>query len=105
MCMRECSSAPVYEKCIKDIRNLLSEASLYEQLAEECAELAQACHKKARKLRGENYTPKSMEEIDDSLIEEYTDVTLAASTCGIIIDWDLKNEKAKRWIERVSNNV
>ena len=47
---------------IKQIRELVPEAVLYEQLAEECNELAQACLKKARKLRGENYTPKTIEE-------------------------------------------
>ena len=85
---------------IKQIRELVPEAALYEQLAEECNELAQACLKKARKLRDENYTPKTMEEIDANLEEEYTDVILSANVCGLIVNWNTKHEKAIRWIKR-----
>lgn len=88
------------ESYIKKIRELVPEAALYEQLAEECAELAQACHKKARKLRDENYTPRTMEEINENLEEEYTDVRLAANACGLIVNWNTEHEKAARWIKR-----
>ena len=37
-------------------------AATYEMLAEECSELAQACLKYARILRGENPTPKTQAE-------------------------------------------
>lgn len=50
--------------------------ALLEQTAEECCELAQACLKMARKLRDENPTPKSIEDIQDGLIEEIADVQL-----------------------------
>ena len=86
--------------CIMQIRKLVPEAALYEQLAEECNELSQACLKKARKLRNENYTPKTMEEIDENLEEEYTDVQLSAYACGLIINWAIEREKAVRWIKR-----
>lgn len=88
------------ELYIKQIRELVPEAALYEQLAEECNELSQACLKKARKLRNENYTPKTMEEIDENLKEEYTDVQLSANACGLIVDWHTEHEKAARWIKR-----
>lgn len=85
---------------INRIRELVPEAALYEQLAEECTELAQACLKKARKIRNENYTPKTMNEIDKNIEEEYTDVRLSASTCGLVINLDVEQEKTVRWIKR-----
>lgn len=91
------------ELCFNKIRDSISEATLYEQLAEECTELAKACLKKSRKLRNENYTPKTMEEINDNLEEEYTDVRLSAAVCEIVINWNLYCEKAKRWAERIEN--
>lgn len=97
MCNSMCGDMELY---IKQIRELVPEAALYEQLAEECNELSQACLKKARKLRNENHTPKTMEEIDKNLEEEYTDVTLSASACGLIVNWNIEHEKAIRWIKR-----
>lgn len=88
------------EKYISEIRNLVPEAALYEQLAEECCELAHAALKKARKLRDESYTPKTIEEIDENLEEEYTDVLLTANVCGLTVDWTEAHHKAKRWIDR-----
>lgn len=88
------------EQYIPEIRELDPEAALYEQLAEECCELAHAALKKARKLRNESYTPKTMEEIDIALEEEYTDVRLTANVCGLTVDWTEAHYKAKRWIDR-----
>ena len=88
----------------------LSDAALFEQLAEECVELAHASLKMARKLRNENPTPKTIEEIYDSVIEELADVTLTSS---ILIELDnldatsienLANEKARRWIKRLEKH-
>ena len=45
---------------IQIIKSKIPEAARCEQMAEECAELAQALLKKARKLRNENFTPKTM---------------------------------------------
>ncbi len=94
------SYSSAMELYIKQIREIIPEAALYEQLAEECSELSQACLKKARKLRDENYTPKTMEEIDANLEEEFTDVTLAANACNIVVNWHIEHVKAARWIER-----
>jgi len=85
------------------IKNSLSEASLYEQLAEECCELAHACQKKARKLRGENPTPMEMVDIDTNVVEEYTDVQLVAELLNIHIDIPLYWDKYDRWRERLSS--
>lgn len=85
---------------IKLIRETIPEAALYEQMAEECSELSQACLKKARKLRNENKTPKSMVEIDKDLIEEYTDVCLCASVLDLKHDEKIERLKLTRWVVR-----
>ena len=75
-------------------------AAMYEQLAEESAELAQACLKKARKLRKENPTPKSMAECDRNVIEEFTDVIQCARELKLKIDEEQIEEKAQRFMTR-----
>lgn len=52
----------------------LSRSALLENLAEECAELAHAALKEARRLRGENPTPATAEECQKALVEEGADV-------------------------------
>ena len=82
------------------VRERLTVPSLYEQLAEECSELAQACLKKSRKLRGENYTPKTSDEIDADVIEELTDVLLVSDILHLHGDYDLYKYKLQRWVDR-----
>ena len=74
--------------------------AMYEQLAEECTELAKAALKKARLIRGENPTPKTAEEIDKNLIEEVTDVALCASELKLQFDPDLWERKINRFEHR-----
>ena len=81
----------------------IGKAAALEQLAEEATELAQAALKYARKLRGENPTPKTLEEIKANLIEEFTDVTICADVLGLHHDWIMKEQKIKRWQERIHN--
>lgn len=76
----------------------------FEQLAEEAAELAQAALKYARKLRGENYTPKTIDELLNNLIEEYTDVIVCAMCLKLNADYELMFSKMKRWEERIQND-
>lgn len=83
------------------IRDQLSEAALYEQLAEECVELAHACQKEARFLRGENPTPLSPNEIDGMIEEEYTDVMLVSSLLDLDIDKTIYWKKIDRWADRL----
>lgn len=83
------------------VTDALSDAALYEQLAEECVELAHACQKKARKLRGENPTPMEMVDIDDNVVEEYTDVQLVAGLLNVHIDLLLYWDKYDRWCKRL----
>lgn len=58
------------------LTEVIGKAAMLEQTAEECAELAQACLKMARYLRGENKVYKSEKELIDNLVEEMTDVNV-----------------------------
>ena len=85
--------------------------ALLEQLAEECCELAQASLKMARKLRDENPTPKSIEDIRDNLIEEIADVDVCLDRLGDetdIVDrlelTTIEIDKKKRWQERLEQH-
>lgn len=82
--------------------------ALLEQTAEECVELAHACLKAARKMRGENYTPNTVEDILEELTEELADVQLCMNevmnTCLIsyeAVDSELLR-KQKRWEDRLN---
>lgn len=88
-----------------DIIDLIGDAALLEQLAEECSELAQAALKMARKRRGTNPTPMTMEECKQRLTEETADVLLCIKELHSIIDCDKADEfmdiKRDRWEERI----
>ena len=83
--------------------------AMLEQCAEECTELAQTCLKMARKLRGENPTPKTVSEIRGSIEEEMADVLLCISLLtdpsGSYIDVDdilsIESYKYNRWATRL----
>lgn len=84
------------------ILDTVPRAAFYELLAEECAELAHACLKKARKIRGENPTPLEEYDIDCMIEEEYTDVILVSEMIGLSIDRNAYYKKIERWSERLS---
>ena len=90
---------------VRLIQETVPEAARLEQMAEECCELSQALLKKARKLRGENYTPKTLKEIDDNIVEEWGDVVL----CSIVLDLEASaaemSNKLDRWVERNSDKL
>ena len=88
-------------KCREHVKKCIGEAALYEQMAEECTELAQALLKKARKLRGNNPTPLTMEEIDASIEEEYTDVCICADMLELDVNNNIYDAKVLRWAGRV----
>ena len=82
------------------ILNELDTRTLLEQLAEESAELGQAALKyiRAHEL-SKNYTPKTEEEAELDLQEEFSDVLMVAELLELI---DCQNEeKWKRWAERL----
>ena len=61
---------------MKTIIERIGKPALLEQTAEECAELAHACLKEARRLRGENPTPKTTPECWLAMSEELADLQL-----------------------------
>lgn len=85
--------------------------ALLEQTAEECTELAQACLKLARKMRGNNPTPKDIREIIANLEEEVADVSICVAllTDEGIIDVGKVNDicdfKEKRWMKRIEEEL
>ena len=79
------------------IKGLLGEAEVLAQLAEECAELAQAALKLRRALDGKNPTPNTEEERRRALLEEYTDVI----HCALVLDLDQIRKKTERWMRRL----
>ena len=89
---------------ISDIRNRMLPAALYEQLAEECVELAHAALKTARVLRGENYTPRTMRECMGMMQEETNDVHLVARVLGLKPDPEMVRHKLERWYERLEGH-
>ena len=89
---------------IKAIKEAVPIEALYEQLAEEAAELSQAANKMARVLRGENPTPKSEKQARNNLIEEYTDVvSVAHNILDIRPDWFIADYKLYRWNKRLED--
>lgn len=82
----------------------LSVPTLYEQLAEECCELAQAASKAARYLRKENPPALSIDEIRDNLVEELSDITLITTILAIKPDDEVMKSKYHRWTNRLKEH-
>ena len=88
------------------MRDRIGDAAMYEQLAEECAELGQAALKMARGLRKENPTPMTETEASDMIIEEAADVLICIDEVGVLDSSEVarvahaKRERFKaRWEE------
>ena len=88
------------------MRDRIGSAAMYEQLAEECAELGQAALKLARVLRKENPTPMTETEASDMIIEEAADVLICIDEVGVFDSSEVarvahaKRERFKaRWEE------
>lgn len=79
----------------------LPAAALYEQLAEECVELAKEALKMGRALRGENPTPREVPEIAEAVAEELADVMLCAAVLELSYSLDVQMDKAVRWAARI----
>lgn len=77
---------------MKKLVDVIGLPALLEQTAEECIELAHACLKLSRDLRGENPTFKDRDAILDNLNEELADVHICTTT--LIHDSPLHNRKA-----------
>lgn len=78
-------------------------AAMYEMMAEECCELAHACLKVARIVRGENPTPVKMREAKGRVIEEWSDLLLVGEVLGVKADETMIDHKLARWIKRLED--
>lgn len=93
------------ENYVERVRAHLTDSELLCQLAEECAELAQAALKLRRVITGDNPTPVSEREASADFVEEVADVmgclmALEFPTgCGEIRD--IQESKFRRWAERL----
>lgn len=86
---------------MNNIKELLSQPALYEQMAEEAAELAQAALKYARILRGENPPVATEKDVHENLIEELTDVVHCAKILELHVDPLQMDIKEVRWSRRL----
>lgn len=78
---------------------------IYNCLAEEASELAQAALKMCRVGSKTNPTPITEKEAYNKLIEEYTDVVLIAEKIlDIHPDWLIGDYKLHRWFKRLAEN-
>lgn len=91
-------------KQIEYLRTRLGAAVLYDQLAEECTELAQAALKQSRQIRGIN--PTKMEQVDivRNVDEEVNDVLLCLDVLGLSPDIRMSTAKLDRWTKRVEEH-
>lgn len=87
--------------------DVIGTPALLEQTAEECTELAQACLKYARYLRGENKVHRPFVNIQANFNEEIADVSVCIDELGKagMLDLDeierIKEYKLKRMKERM----
>ncbi len=81
----------------------IGKAAMLEQTAEECAELAQACLKAARHVRGENPPAKTLEELKSNLEEEMADVLICMDeiTYAGLVD----PEKVHEWRDKKRERI
>ena len=90
---------------IHEIKSRLREADLYEQLAEEAAELSQAALKMSRSLRKRNPPKASRAEIMANINEEIKDIgTVLCVLTGRDDDFNLNPEKLRRWYNRLEGD-
>lgn len=90
---------------MKPIVDRIGKPAMLEQTAEECAELAHACLKEARRLRGENPTPKTTPECWLAISEELTDVQICIEmleAAGYHGDQALADVKRQRMAQRLN---
>lgn len=92
------------EKCAEYVRTVrnLPKRDLYDQLAEECCELAQAVHKYVRASgMSPNPTPVSIERARANLEEEVEDVLLCMWVLDLIPADGIRYNKLARWAGRI----
>lgn len=87
----------------------LDEETLYDQLAEECAEFIQAVMK-LKRVNGDNPTPKTAKECYENLKEEMGDILLCIDAISKKLDIedelnDVAVEKYGRWLKRLNEGT
>lgn len=88
----------------------IGEPALLEQTAEESIEFAHACQKLARKLRGENPTPVSIDECRRNVLSEWADVDVCVTELTEVPWWDdsfvsaVEDFKTNRWEARLNES-
>ena len=95
---------PLEDFSMKPIVDRIGLPATLEQTAEECAELAHACLKEARRLRGENPTPKTKIECWMAIIEEMADIKICLNMleeAGFCSNLDLVDKKRRRMAQRL----
>ena len=84
------------------VHSKLDRKLLIMQLAEESAELSQACLKYLRALDGTNLCAEQDQEVYmDNIVEEYSDVANVAEVAWIHLDYEIIADKAGRWADRL----
>lgn len=90
------------------IKAHVSEADLWQQLAEEAAELSQAASKMARMIRGTNPPLMTPKGAMSCVIEEHADVAL----CFELLEWndkairnEVKKMKIESWCARIEGRA
>lgn len=86
---------------IEYLKENLSVEARYEQLAEECSELAQAALKYIRARGNGNPTPVLDLEAEMNVFEEAADVALCFAVNDIYYSHEMMDEKLERWVDRV----
>lgn len=88
---------------LREIRGTVTQAALYELLAEEATELAHAALKLARLIRGENPVRSDLTKAAcrQAMYEEYNDVLLTARVAGIHSAPTRQTKKLLRWLRRL----
>lgn len=81
------------------VSDVLPQGEILAQLAEECAELAQAALKLRRAIEGINPTPVSIQQAGDRLVEEIADVIVCENQL-LGVDWNVVDEICKRKLGR-----
>lgn len=93
------------ENYVERVRAHLTDSELLCQLAEECAELAQAALKLRRVITGDNPTPVSEREASADYVEEVADVMACLMALKFPVDHgnihDIQESKFRRWVERL----
>ena len=92
------------------LHEIIGTPAMLEQTAEECVEMAHACLKMARYMRGENKVYKTIKEMYSNLSEEIADVSICMGellSAGVISYESLDSDiiaKKERMRKRLKKN-